>query len=441
MKKLYINTAFRIAFTYLIISLLWIFFSDSLVAQLSPNTNVLNFLQTIKGWFFVVVTALLIYYFINKKIQREKALRKSVQKQKEKMETILQQSPNPTIVFNENGEVILLNQVLLNRTGYSYEEVNTLEKWIQKAHKDRASEIHKLVESLFDIKEPVDNGTFEIYTKNNDVMMWHFNTAPFGILDGKRTMISQAIDITELEEKKQLIVQQSKMAAIGEMIENIAHQWRQPLNNISTLSTGMQLKKDVGDLSDEYLIDSLQTINDNAQYLSHTIDDFRNFFRQEKAVKVFDVSGSIEKALSLLKYKLQDMHVVVIKDFEPVEISSFENEFIQVLLNLFNNTIDAFTSQPHQKRVIKLKCIKQNNKVKVIYIDSAGGIKDTIIGKIFEPYFTTKHQTQGTGIGLYMTEQIITHHMNGSILVGNAVINYENEELKGARFTISLPID
>lgn len=441
MKTPFTYAALRIAIIYCVISALWIFFSDTVVSYISTNIETLNYLQTIKGWFFVFMTSLLIFYLINNQLSKEKKLTHNIKKSKQELEHIIQQAPNPMMVYNEDGKIILMNKMWLKLTKYEFEEIDTIDKWLRKAYKEKSSDIKKIAQEMYSISQSVDNGIYKLYTKSNEVIVWHFNSAPFGMREGKRTVIASAIDITELEAKNQLIMQQSKMAALGEMIENIAHQWRQPLSSISSLSTGIQLKKENNDLSDEYLDDSLQTINFNAQYLSHTIDDFRSFFEKDSHKNNFNVKNTVLKALKLLKYKLKDTHIQVQQKFDDVNINSFENELIQVVLNLFNNSLDAFETNHIQHKIIIAEVIKEKSAVKIQLTDSAGGIKEEILSKIFEPYFTTKHKSQGTGIGLYMCEEIISKHMKGSIQAQNIDFEHNKEVLKGARFTIILPLE
>jgi PAS domain S-box-containing protein len=260
------------------------------------------------------------------------------------------------------------------------------------------------------------------------------------ILNGKKVRISVLIDISEIKNKEKLLIQQTKMASMGEMIGNIAHQWRQPLNIISTTATGLKLQIEFGEFKEEEAIKELDVLNDTVQHLSKTIDDFRNFFKSEKERKLFNVEQSIKKNLKLLDgmFKIYNIEVV----FERVEefsIQNYENEFIQAVLNIFYNAKDALENKSYNKYIFMN--IYQENQYAIITIkDNGGGIKEEVIGKIFEPYFTTKYKSNGTGIGLYMTHQIIQDHMEGKIEVENQTFMYENHQYTGAIFTITLPL-
>ena len=245
----------------------------------------------------------------------------------------------------------------------------------------------------------------------------------------------------ELIQKEKILNHQSKMAAMGEMLENIAHQWRQPLSLISTAATGAKIKKDFGTLSDNDFYETMDMINNSTQHLSTTIDDFRNFFNNDKNASTFNINKPIEKVLSLINSKLRNRDIHVIKNTQDVEVTALINEFIQVLINILNNSLDAFEEQNLEKKFIFLDLYKENNSLVLIIKDNAGGIKEELLGRIFEPYFTTKHKSQGTGIGLYMSTEIIKKHMNGNLTVCNKNYTYKNIEYSGAEFIIEIPCE
>lgn len=245
----------------------------------------------------------------------------------------------------------------------------------------------------------------------------------------------------ELIQKETILNQQSKMAAMGEMIENIAHQWRQPLSVISTVATGAKLKKDLNLLSDSEFYETMEIINNSSQHLSNTIDDFRNFFSNDKEVISFNVNEAINKALSLVTSKLKNRDIQIIKSKDEITVLGLKNEFIQVILNIINNAIDAFETLKDSDKYIFINSYKENENLILTIKDNASGIKEEIINRIFEPYFTTKHKSQGTGIGLYMSLEIIKKHMHGELLVSNKEYIYNNNKCKGAEFKIIIPLN
>ena len=251
----------------------------------------------------------------------------------------------------------------------------------------------------------------------------------------------QSIKKKNLENKKQeeFLNEQSKMASMGEMIGNIAHQWRQPLSVISTASTGMLLQKEYGTLTDEQFMKTCGVINTNAQYLSKTIDDFRNFVKGDSKKTIFSLTHNIDSFLHLVEGTTKSNDINIVLDLDnDIQINGFENELPQCLINIFNNAKDAF-NDIETKYIFISTSIEENNAVIKIK-DNAGGIEEDILGKIFEPYFTTKHKSQGTGLGLHMTYNLIIDGMDGTIEANNITYKYEEKEYIGAEFTITLPL-
>ena len=245
----------------------------------------------------------------------------------------------------------------------------------------------------------------------------------------------------DIKHQQNMLAQQSKMAAMGEMIGNIAHQWRQPLSTITTAATGIALQKELNILSDEQLYDSTKKINESAQYLSKTIDDFRNFFSPNKEKTTFLIKKTFEKTLNLLEAQFHSKDIDIITDIKDLELYTIENELIQALINILNNAKDELIKlESEHKKLIFINVSKENKKVIISIKDNAGGVPTENIDRIFEPYFTTKHKSQGTGIGLYMTEEIVVKHLNGEIFVENKDFIYEDKCYKGAEFKIELPM-
>ena len=245
----------------------------------------------------------------------------------------------------------------------------------------------------------------------------------------------------ELLEYETIMHRQSKMAAMGEMLENIAHQWRQPLSVISVLSTGMKIQNDAGVLDKKTLTNGLNDINTSSQYLSKTIDDFRDFFKPNYNKSSFEISEVVEYTVSLAKTKFASHknNISIIENVMDLEVYTFKNELIQVLINLLNNAGDELEKSDKKRKLIFLETYANDESIFIKVKDNAGGIPKNILNRIFEPYFTTKHKSQGTGVGLYMSDEIVKKHMQGNIVVKNKEFMFEDALYKGAEFTISLP--
>lgn len=239
-------------------------------------------------------------------------------------------------------------------------------------------------------------------------------------------------EIEKNKQHEQKLFNQSKMAAMGEMIKNIAHQWRQPLSSISTLSSGTKFQLEIGKASEEDIKENLQHITNTAKHMSKTIDDFQNFFKPNKESITFTMQELIEASLKITTPMLNSKHIEIdIINESNCNIKGPINEYTQVMINLITNAKDALINSDIENKKIILHTKKINNKCTINISDNAGGIKEDIIDRVFEPYFTTKHKSQGTGLGLYMSKELVEKHLNGTLEVKN------NE--KGAVFTIIIP--
>jgi PAS domain S-box-containing protein len=255
--------------------------------------------------------------------------------------------------------------------------------------------------------------------------------------------IGNLTDISDQIHNQELLYNQSKIASLGEMLENIAHQWRQPLSIISTIATGAKLKKELNILNDEEFIEDMEKINNQSQYLSSTIDDFRDFFSPNDYIKnQTKLKDSLKKAFSLIKDSYKSSNITIIQDLdEDTSLLYNENIFIQAIINILNNAKDALNKLENKylDKYVFVTLKKEKDFYTIKIKDTANGINEDSINKIFEPYFTTKHKEQGIGIGLYMTNQIITKHLKSTISVQNVKYTYLKKDYKGAEFCITIP--
>ena len=264
------------------------------------------------------------------------------------------------------------------------------------------------------------------------------------LINNQMIQILTIVNIDELKKKESLLAEQSKLAAMGEMIGNIAHQWRQPLNIISITASNLNLLKNIGNLQEDKLQDSLELILRTTEHLSNTIETFNDFFKQHKEKTLFNLKQNIVNDTLLLDtiFKLNNIEVLFDLD-ENIEIFGVSNELSQALINILNNAKDALIQNIDEKesRLIKISTKKSDSQIIITISDNALGINNEFINKIFEPYFTTKHQYQGTGLGLYMTRKIISTSFKGEISVQNSYFNYKNNQYFGSKFIITIPLN
>ncbi|MFA7403473.1 MAG: cache domain-containing protein [Pelobacteraceae bacterium] len=223
--------------------------------------------------------------------------------------------------------------------------------------------------------------------------------------------------VKELRQKDQTLIQQSRLAAMGEMINNIAHQWRQPLNLISLIVQGLP---ECENLSQEELDREVERIMDVILHMSQTIDDFRYFFRLDKEKILFAANNSVAKAVEFISPSLHSKGInIFITEQSEVSVFGYSNEYAQVLLNILSNAKDVLVERGIAEPRIDVRIFRSDENSVVTITDNGGGIGVEIMPKIFDPYFTTKEKTQGTGIGLYMSKIIIEQNMGGSLSVQN----------------------
>jgi signal transduction histidine kinase/ABC-type nitrate/sulfonate/bicarbonate transport system substrate-binding protein len=239
--------------------------------------------------------------------------------------------------------------------------------------------------------------------------------------------IEKAVEKNRKQEK--LLMQQAKMAEIGSMLESIAHQWRQPLNILGLSMTRLNLSFSLGGSGEAAKV--VEIAEAQIEYMSQTIDDFRNFFKQDREQVSVNINRLVNDVEALLGPLLVRKKIIIEREIDPeTEISVYPNELKQVLINLVNNAREAIEQHQGDERSIRIRCVNDERYCTIGVEDTGGGIPPSIIDKIFDPYFTTKFESQGTGIGLYMAKMIIEKHFLGKFSVYNTA--------KGACFEIRL---
>ena len=264
---------------------------------------------------------------------------------------------------------------------------------------------------------------YSVLQKDSDNKVTHF--------------IGYVTDITEQKQQQDLIFQQSKIASMGEMIGNIAHQWRQPLSIISSIATASKLERELGILSDEQFDKHMEIINKNTQYLSETIDNFRQFIKADRELSDFNLSSTIKSFLSVIDSSIIKNNIKVLLDLDDsIILVNYQNDMIQAFINILNNSVEAFEQSGEKEKYFFITTKKGNKRTIINLKDNAGGIKEELISRVFEPYTTSKNKSLGTGLGLNITYNFIVEGMKGEIFVENTNFQYENKKYKGCEFTI-----
>jgi C4-dicarboxylate-specific signal transduction histidine kinase len=241
-------------------------------------------------------------------------------------------------------------------------------------------------------------------------------------LEGLNQSLEERIEtaIAELRQKDQILIQQGRLAAMGEMLNNIAHQWRQPLNNIGLIVQNLQDSFACGRLTNAEMDESIENALNVIMHMSGTIDDFRNFFRHDKEKREFAINDVVSQSIKFVEATLKSSNIELdVAANEYVAIFGYKNEYSQVLLNIINNARDVLLERDVADPRIRIRVFRENGFSVVTISDNGGGIDSGILPKIFDPYFTTKEKTQGTGIGLYMSKAIIEKNMGGSLTACN----------------------
>jgi len=343
------------------------------------------------------------------------------------------------------GKITYASDAFCKLSGYSREELIGKPHNIVR-HPDMPKSAFK---DLWDTIKQNNTWTGEVKNLRKDGTFYWFiaNIAPDYDNNGQKIgYMAVRTDITakkqyEIEHKR--LMQSEKLASMGELIGNIAHQWRQPLSIITTYASTIKLKKEYGMLNDEELIKYTDSIEQTAQKLSKTIDSFQILVNDDKVKTLFNLNDEIFAFNALVKEDIKKYNINIIYDIEmdkAIEVFGYENDLTKCYINIFNNAKDIFISKNIEEKLIFMEAKQIENDLVISITDNAGGIDDKNINKIFEPYWTTKHQSQGTGLGLSMVYNLIVNEMNGNIDVENTTYTYNNKKYMGAKFIIKLPL-
>ncbi len=337
-------------------------------------------------------------------------------------------------IVDGDGSYIDFNDAYMQIYGYERDELQGKQFWL--VVQDHELEYVKKHHYEF-MNSELEHERFYFQAKRRDGKLIDiFGTSSKIIIDDKQYKITTIMDVTEQKQQEKMLIDQSRLAEMGEMIGVIAHQWRQPLNAIAIIIQDVKVALEYGEISNELIEKSVKDSMDILNFMSKTIDDFRGFFRKDKEKTTFDACESISDVIRLIKPQLiaNEIEIDIEPECKQIYVHGYQNEFKQAMLNIITNAKDAIIEkrEGNQNIIGNVQIsTKLEQKTALITIkDNGTGIKMEHMSKIFEPYFSTK-SISGTGIGLYMTKTIIEKNMNGKI----SAANWQ----EGAAITISLP--
>ena len=377
---------------------------------------------------------------INKELRREIEERKKAEiklnDQLLFLEALMDAIPNPIFYKDKEQQYIGCNSAFAEFVGHPRDAI--IGKRSEELFASDANGMRDIDCELLKNQGVVSDEVILENAKGEERDIVLYKSTYFNTLKDACGVVGMMADITDLKrimekqkEQEQILIHQSRMAAMGEMIGNIAHQWRQPISTISLLIQDINDAYDYGDLDKEYLKDFSAKTLKQIKFMSETIDDFRDYLRPDKTMKPFSLVESVNNSIKIMEATLKNNDVkVTFEHGEDVIVPGYKNEFSQVLLNIFKNVKDEIELRDIKEGKLMISLKGKGDKAELIIEDNAGGIPEEIIDKIFDPYFSTKEEYGGTGIGLHMSKNIIETNMNGSIRVENTG--------SGARFIIEL---
>ena len=412
------------------------------------QTNLATLLTTIKSnrlVFLLIALILLIgvLFLITKYIVKLEE-KKDKEHEDETLGILLHSIPMAVHGYNKNRELVYWNKTAKELYGYRFSDIKNKKIEDLILHENIKDNILNSIDNWFTKHIPMNPSQVSFKKKDNSLVDVYTNPIMIKQQKDRYIIFFIDLDLTEQEKSKRkdkILAQQSKMAAMGEMIGNIAHQWRQPLSAITASSVAMKIKMECNTLDTQSFNKHYDNINKNAQYLSKTIDDFRDFIKGDSKKDNFTSSVLINKAKTISEATIKDNHIrLIIEKNQDFNIYGSINLLIQVIVNIINNAKDILNEKNIEDKLIIISVDQTESCATISITDNAGGVPKEIISKIFDAYFTTKHQSQGTGLGLNMAYNIVKNSFDGNLDVQNVNYTYDDREYEGAKFIISIPL-
>ena len=387
-----------------------------------------------------------LYFFdITKYASIENELKQSMYdlvSKKEELQAVFDLAANGISILDRNGMFLYANNFFQKMMGYTMEELykeSCISLSSPKYKKPSQTAVEKAIKEgsvvnfrkvcISKLGEHMNASMSLSYVKITDTIVMITSDITDDIKYQEELKRQVELEVGKRTEQYEIMCHQSRLAAMGEMIESIAHQWRQPLNGLGIIVQGLKHISNKQEIDKEFLSEIETEIMEKVNYMSQTIDDFSNFFRISKEKKSFNLLENINDAIRLIdvQLKLNNINVeVLVSENTSLDIFGFANEFRQVIMNMVHNSMMAIINKEVMKGNILINISSLEKGTKVTIEDNGRGIEEQYLKKIFDPYFTTREN--GSGIGLYMSKVIIEHHMKGRL----SVQNYKN----GTKFTL-----
>lgn len=352
-----------------------------------------------------------------------------IKSQRKEFETVFNYSHDSIAITDLDANFLSFNKAFLELTGFSRDELLSKNCRDLTAPEDKDRNDQSFKEAIKN--DHTDNFIKDCIVKDGKRVSVNISIS---LLPDKKRLLLSLKDISNLK----LLEEQSRLVSMGEMIGNIAHQWRQPLSIITTNISGLKLKSEFENITSDDIEECNNNILKQANYLSNTIDNFKNFIKGENISTSISLKDVVKSTLTLVKASLDNNYIKLILDIDDdMKFFGNSNELIEAFINIINNSKDILKIKNEEDRFLFIATKKlEGNKINLLICDSGGGIQDDIIEKLFIPYFTTKHQSIGTGLGLSIVDKIIRERHKGTITVYNKEFEHNSNLYKGACFSI-----
>ena len=361
-------------------------------------------------------------------VTQKELIQKEILQQKEELELIFNYSKDGIAILDLNTKLLNFNNSFIEMTGYSKDEL--LEKTAFEMLVDKDIDKNKII-----IKKILEEG---FITNHEETFAFKekrvFTNFSVSLLPNKETLLMIIKDVSSLK----VLQEQSKLASLGEMIGNIAHQWRQPLSLISTVASSLRVKSEYDMLKKDDIYEASKSIVMQTEYLSNTIDNFRDFIKGDKSYTNISIKDVLHNSLTLVAASLNNNFInLIIELNDDLTIFGNKNELTEAFLNIISNSKDILKTIEEKDRFIFIKSKKvDENRLELKFLDSGGGIDESIISKVLEPYFTTKHKSLGTGLGLSIVNKIVRERHKAGIEIYNEEFIHNQKKYKGLCFKI-----